>query len=177
LAKVKRDIEDLDLKGVEVVQEKCAVPQTLSIKRKGQKGTFGQLVHMDVSHEPLPFVDDSFNVVFCTETIEHVANPYFAVAEIKRVLEHDGLFVLAFPMPEDNLGYGGGQHGHVYPGFLLRESFERFMMQLYFRAPCRQANGSSAWYAYRNAKQGGKMVDIFSVIAGNYTEEELYGWL
>lgn len=138
---------------------------------------FVQLVQMDVSHERLPFDDDTFDIVFCTETIEHLSNPYFAVVEIKRVLKHDGLFVLAFPMPENNLGYGGGEHMHTYPFFLMRASFEMFMKNLYFRAPVRRENGASAWYCYRNAKEGGPIVDLFHVIAGNYDERELYGWL
>lgn len=132
-----------------------------------------EIHQLDVSHDLLPFPDDSFDIVACTETIEHLDSPYHMVSEVKRVLTHDGIFLLAFPMPEDNLGYSGGQHAHVYPGFLTQSSFERFMMQLYFRAPSRIPNGSSAWYAYRNYKGEG-IVDVFEMIAGNYEEDDLY---
>ena len=129
---------------------------------------------MDVSHQPLPLSDDVVDIAACTETIEHLSNPYYMFAETKRVLKHGGFFVLAFPMPEDNLGYGGGMHAHVYPGFLTKESFERFCMQMYFKLVTRKQNGSSAWYFLRNYKGEG-MVDPFAMIAGNYTEEQLYG--
>jgi ubiquinone/menaquinone biosynthesis C-methylase UbiE len=132
---------------------------------------------LDVSHYKMDKVpDDSVDVAFCTETIEHLSNPYHAVADIKRAVKHGGYFVLSFPMPENNLGYGGGQHAHVYPGFLLRESFERFMMQMYFAKCSREENGASAWYVFKNYKGPG-MVDTFEVIAGNYNEEELYSCL
>lgn len=130
----------------------------------------------DVSKEPLPFAENMFNLVVCTETFEHLSDPYFAMAEMKRVLEPDGLLLMAFPMPEDNYGYGGGQHAHVYPGFLEQESYELFMRQMYFHVKRRLVNGSSAWYAWRNYKGPG-IVDVFHMIAGNYTEEQLYGML
>lgn len=131
---------------------------------------------MDVCHEELPMADDSVDVVFCTETIEHLANPYHMVAEAKRVLKHGGFFTLAFPQPENNLGYGGGQHAHVYPGFLQKASFERFMKQMFFRLMNREENGASAWYTFRNYK-GAEVIDVFEVVSGNYNEQDLYGCL
>lgn len=135
------------------------------------------LARLDVSHDALPWPDDTFDIAFCTETIEHLSNPYFMVSEVKRVLKHEGLFVLSFPQPARNLGYAGGEHAHVYPGFLQKESFERFMKQLYFHVPCHKENGASDWYAWRNAKLGGTLVDVFAMISGNHTEDQLYGWL
>ena len=132
---------------------------------------------LDVSHEKIPFIDDFFDFVYCLETLEHLSNPFFVFAEIKRVLKHDGKFIITFPMPEKNLGYEGGKHAHVYPGFLVRNSFERFMMQLYFKLVERTENGDTAWYVFENRKQNGVIIDTFNVIADNYTEEELYGWL
>jgi len=132
-----------------------------------------ELHHLDASHTPLPWMDDTFDIVICTETIEHFTNPYYMVSEVKRVLVPDGMFLIAFPRPEDNLGPGGGEHMHVYPGFLTKDSFELFMIQMYFRAKIRRVNGSTAWYAYRNYKGPG-VVDTFHMVAGNYTLEQLY---
>jgi len=106
------------------------------------------------------------------------------IAELKAAMKHGAVFVLSFPMPEDNgpysgredEGYGPGNHAHVYPGFLLRESFERFMMQMYFRLEFRMQNGSSAWYVFRNYAKD-DMVDPFKMISGNYTPQALYGCL
>lgn len=146
----------------------------------GKETAYGNgniIVHkLDVSHDPLPFGDDMFNIVCCTETFEHLTNPYHAMSEMKRVLQHDGLLLMSFPMPEANYGYAGGEHAHVYPGFLEQESYEIFMRQMYFRAKSRLENGASAWYAWRNYKGEG-VRDFIHVIAANYTEAELFDCL
>jgi len=131
---------------------------------------------LDVSHHFVSWQESSFDFAFCTETIEHVANPFYMVSNVKRVLRAGGVFVLAFPSPLDNLGYGSGKHAHIYPFFLVPESFERFMMQLYFKLDFKMQNGSSMWYVYRNYK-GPEMVDVFKMISGNYEgeEQQLYG--
>lgn len=127
----------------------------------------------DISHEPLAVDDNSFDLAACTETIEHLSNPYHMVAEVKRTLVHDGLFVVAYPQPDRNLGYGGGQHAHIYPGFLKKESFELFMRQLYFKRLHGYENGSSDWSIWANYKGPG-VVDAFAMGSGNYDERELY---
>jgi SAM-dependent methyltransferase len=45
----------------------------------------------------LPFEDESFDLVACFETIEHVASPEKALAELRRVLAGDGLLVISTP--------------------------------------------------------------------------------
>lgn len=135
-----------------------------------------KLYHLDVSHDALPLAEDSLDIVFCTEVIEHLSNPFFMVANVKVALKHGGYFCFSFPMPENNLGYEGGQHAHVYPGFLQRDSFERFMKQLYFQKVGRLENGASAWYVFRNYKGDG-VLDVFEIVAGNYTEAQLFACL
>lgn len=132
---------------------------------------------LDVCHEPLPWEDDTFDVAVCTEAVEHFSNIYFAFAEIKRVLKHNGIFLVAFPDYNDNgHGYSGGLHAHVYPGFLTPKNFQKFMWQMYFHKPRFRQNGSSSWFAYTNYKGEG-VRDIFHIIAGNFEEEELFGML
>lgn len=131
---------------------------------------------LDCSHQPLPIDDDSVDFAFCTETIEHLSDPFFMVAHVKRVLKHGAYFTLSFPMPEDNLGYGGGQHAHIYPGFLQRASFEMFMRQMFFTQVARTENGSSAWYVFRNYKGEG-VIDAFEIVSGNYDEATLFACL
>jgi ubiquinone/menaquinone biosynthesis C-methylase UbiE len=49
----------------------------------------------------LPFEDDSFDLVACFETIEHVADAPRAVAELRRVLADDGVLVISTPNPAE----------------------------------------------------------------------------
>ena len=161
--------------GVDIA-EKCIECVWSQVKKNLVNPKLVQTYLLDISHEPLQIKEDSIDIAFCTETIEHLSNPYHMFAEVKRVLRHEGHFVMAYPMPENNLGCGGGQHAHVYPGFLLRDSFERFCKQMYFKIVVRTENGSSAWYLLKNYKAEG-IVDPFCMIAGNYEEEDLYGCL
>lgn len=46
------------------------------------------------SAEKLPFKDESFDLILCYETIEHVENPQKALEEAKRVLKKDGTVIL-----------------------------------------------------------------------------------
>lgn len=127
----------------------------------------------DISHEELNYEESSMDAGFCTETIEHLSNPYFMVAQMKKWLKHDAPFVLAFPRPEDNLGYGGGKHAHIYPGFLLKEPFQHFMKQMYFKLVHYHENGSSGWYVYGNYKEEG-VLDVFSMGSGNYEDDKMF---
>ncbi|MFH1502746.1 MAG: class I SAM-dependent methyltransferase [Candidatus Eisenbacteria bacterium] len=52
---------------------------------------------LDVDHDPLPFPDASFDVVACTEVLEHLRFPALALAEIRRVLKPDGRLVGSVP--------------------------------------------------------------------------------
>lgn len=45
----------------------------------------------------LPFRDNSFQIVLCTEVIEHTVDPLAAVRELTRVVAKDGLLILTVP--------------------------------------------------------------------------------
>jgi 2-polyprenyl-6-hydroxyphenyl methylase/3-demethylubiquinone-9 3-methyltransferase len=42
--------------------------------------------------EKIPFPDNSFDVIFCCDVLEHVRNFYQVISEIKRVLKKGGIF-------------------------------------------------------------------------------------
>ncbi len=46
------------------------------------------------SAEKIPFSDSTFDVVFCSNALDHTTNPKLALCEIKRVLKNNGFFVL-----------------------------------------------------------------------------------
>lgn len=58
----------------------------------------------------LPFLDNSFDSIICTELLEHVRNPCVVLAEILRVLKPGGLALLTvpfmFPVHSDPNDYG-----------------------------------------------------------------------
>ena len=51
--------------------------------------------------ESLPFVDESFDVVFCRSSLHHFGDPHKAVAEMMRVCRSDGRIVLLDIVPPD----------------------------------------------------------------------------
>jgi len=55
----------------------------------------GPYVDVVGSIEALPFADRSFDVVLCTQVLEHVEDPLGAVAEIWRVLDASGVTFLS----------------------------------------------------------------------------------
>ena len=54
-------------------------------------------VTLDLSEEPLPFPDDSVQRIVSVATLEHIPNHLFALAEMYRVLKHDGELLLDLP--------------------------------------------------------------------------------
>jgi SAM-dependent methyltransferase len=51
----------------------------------------------DLNTEPLPYPDASFDLVTCTEVIEHLEHYRSALREISRVLRPGGVFVVSTP--------------------------------------------------------------------------------
>lgn len=47
--------------------------------------------------QSLPFADASFDTIFCSQVLEHVADPWRVLTEFRRVLRDDGHLVLSVP--------------------------------------------------------------------------------
>ncbi len=62
---------------------------------KTHKGGKWFLGVMDISR--LPFADESFDTVICSEVLEHVSQPSNALTELNRVLKKDGELAVSVP--------------------------------------------------------------------------------
>lgn len=71
--------------------------------------------------------DHWFDMGFCTETLEHLENPYNCLLELKRIVKLDGLIIIT--IPDYNTGTGEG-HPYIYPTLFRREDFLMFLGQL-----------------------------------------------
>jgi 2-polyprenyl-3-methyl-5-hydroxy-6-metoxy-1,4-benzoquinol methylase len=77
--------------------------QTNALKKKGYKVTsvdveilFPKAKFVDLN-KPLPFPDKSFDLIYCSEVIEHLINPDFSVKEFDRVLKPSGKMIITTP--------------------------------------------------------------------------------
>lgn len=101
------------------------------------------------SAEKLPFPNETFDTVLCTEVLEHLKNDKKAINEIKRVLKKNGHLVLSTPHPpaaypdEHHLreGYTLGEIESLIEGFKIEKyeyclyAFVRLLLKFrwYFR--------------------------------------------
>ncbi len=68
-------------------------------KNKGlQTGTW-DTSHIDIVSDILniPVKDDSFDIVLCTEVLEHIPHPELALKEFNRILKENGKLILTAP--------------------------------------------------------------------------------
>jgi len=101
-------------------QLKKATIVSLDIKNPGDLGIVGDI-------HSIPFPDNSFEGVICTQVLEHVADPLKACSEMYRVLTGNGLILLTIPFvwkehpsPEDYWRFtrDGGKHLLSQAGFV-----------------------------------------------------------
>lgn len=138
---------------------------------------FENILHLDISEEPLPWPDDFFDAVYAYEVFEHLTNPHRLFYEVRRVLKRDAYFYFSVPCQEIDMGYGLGLHPFVYPGLLLREHLERFIMQMYFRVDGYHESGlalNGRSYKLCNRKDPAKD-DIVYVVPRSNNVRTLYG--
>jgi len=91
-----------------------------------EQWNYGRIDYVcDITAIPVP--DASFDVVLCTEVLEHVQDPIATLRELTRVLRPGGKLLLSAP-----LGCGLHQQPHHYYGgftpFFYREYLSRFGM-------------------------------------------------
>lgn len=78
--------QDNDVYGIDISEVALRKAELKGIKVKRE----------DVENT-LPFDDNIFDIVICSEVIEHLFNPMYLLEEIRRVLKPDGYIVLSTP--------------------------------------------------------------------------------
>lgn len=113
-----------ELVGVEPFRQYETLPKILA-----ENGLPADLVPKSLRFVPedanfLPFPDDHFDVVVSWGSVEHIAGGYLrALREVKRVLRHDGLFMVAPGLFYSNIGHHLGEFCDE-PFFHLKKSPE-----------------------------------------------------
>jgi ubiquinone/menaquinone biosynthesis C-methylase UbiE len=103
-------------------------------QRAGEKG-YGQIDYKsDILSIPVP--DRSFDIILCTEVLEHVPEPINALFEFSRILKPGGRLILTAPL-------GSGLHQepyHFYGGF-TPYWYRKFLTQAGFHSIIIESNG------------------------------------
>jgi len=55
------------------------------------------VIKFDLNSGPLPLEDEGYDVVICTDVLEHLFYPHFTLLEIKRVLRDSGTAIISLP--------------------------------------------------------------------------------
>lgn len=75
----------------------------------------------------IPVSDKSFDVVLCTEVIEHVPDPISAIKEISRILKPGGVLLISAPLQsglhQEPYHFYGGFTKYWYKKFLTENNF------------------------------------------------------
>ena len=104
-------------------------------KYEGNDLKYGKMDYIcDICHIPAP--DGYFDVILCTEVLEHIPHPYLAIKEFSRLLKSDGRLLITAPL-------GSGIHMspyHFYGGF-SPYWYEYFLPEYGFKIINIEANG------------------------------------
>lgn len=80
-----------------IIDNGCRIgvdPLFIEYHRTYGRDMYGNILGVNACGEKLPFKESSFDVVFCSNVLDHVDRPGDVVSEVKRVLRSDGKLVL-----------------------------------------------------------------------------------
>ena len=83
LAEYSSDVTAVDISAAQIEQNSRAYPDI-------------RFVQHDLA-QPLPFANDSFDAIWCSEVLEHLFDPGFALQEMHRVLTSGGKLLVTVP--------------------------------------------------------------------------------
>lgn len=124
--------------------------------------------HIDIFcdlNSSLPFEDNSFETIICSDVLEHLSNPKGTLSEVKRILKKDGKLIMNFPFM-----YGLHEEPYDYcryTKYRMRTWFEDLDLKIIEEL---EYGGLFELFEHSflrmlNSKKGGKyLVSIFSAI-------------
>ncbi|MFA6088460.1 MAG: class I SAM-dependent methyltransferase [Candidatus Woesearchaeota archaeon] len=65
--------------------------------------------YADLSNK-LPYKDETFDGIYCSNVFEHLTQPEFALYELMRILKKDGLLIISVPEKDNELFYDDWTH-------------------------------------------------------------------
>ena len=127
--------DDVDVVGVDLNPADIRTAQERAQPFIEQKQLSGRLLLSVADGQRLPFADHTFDVVICSEVLEHIEDYAGVLAEIDRVLKPSGIFAASVPafFPEwvcwklsDDYHQVEGGHIRIFRERQLRGSIEQF---------------------------------------------------
>lgn len=87
---------------------------------------------INAAGESLPFIDESFDVVFSANVLEHTNDPVLVVNEAMRVLRPNGVLQFIYP---NHHSYFDGHYGVFHPPILTKRFFPWYVKTFFGRDP------------------------------------------
>ncbi len=83
---IRKQLPDIKIHGVD-----------FSIEALKRCKNTSQVYCVDIEHSHIPFKDGTFDLIICSEVLEHLFRPEHIVAEIHRLLTIDGIGIVTVP--------------------------------------------------------------------------------
>jgi len=83
---IRKELPDIEIHGVD-----------FSIEALKRCKNLSQVYCVDLEECHIPFKDEIFDLIICTEVLEHLLQPEHVVAEIHRLLSIDGVGIITIP--------------------------------------------------------------------------------
>jgi 2-polyprenyl-3-methyl-5-hydroxy-6-metoxy-1,4-benzoquinol methylase len=101
------------VKGIDIVPE--------LVEKAKERGIFAEIGEA----ENLEFPDNKFDVVICSEVLEHLYDPLPAIEEAYRVLKPGGRYIITVPHPQSLMAEGklGDYHQQNFSGEIIDTLF------------------------------------------------------
>jgi ubiquinone/menaquinone biosynthesis C-methylase UbiE len=113
--------------------------------------------------DAVPVPDASFDVILCTEVLEHVPDPISVITEFGRILKQGGRLILTAP-----LGSGIHQEPYHFYGGYTPYWYEKYLAEAGFDAIAVSANAGSLRHIAQETIRFTRMTRPFGFVAPAY---------